>query len=151
MDVRALILTVIMVFALGCGGGGGQDGPSTSTAAFAGGQTGLQPGFMGDAPPDQVYDTSDSTFDISLRLENQGETNIPPGNAKITITGIDPTDFGNPQLEKALDFDLLGVRLEAQGTRIPGTIANTDFSNLVFSADISGKVNFNLKASACIC
>ncbi|MBN1156600.1 hypothetical protein JXA85_03230 [Candidatus Woesearchaeota archaeon] len=152
MDKRIIVLVigVVMLFSSGCGGGGNQTTTGGgSSRSFIGGNGGLVLNFMNDAPPAEVYDTPDSTFDISIRLNNQGEYDVPAGAAKVTITGIDPRDFGNPVLEKPTDFEMKGAKLDAQGNSIPGTIANIDFTNLVFSSKITGTVSFNIKSSVC--
>jgi len=130
----------------------------TSTGAFIGGDEGVLLGFLEGAPPSEVFDTS-SDFSLSIRLENAGENDIIAENYDnapvLRITGIDPADFGTTSsaLTKTIDVELMGAKLDPQGNVIQGTIETIDFptdgSNLQYQGEVSGNVEFKLRASLC--
>jgi len=76
-----------------------------------------------------------------------GEYNIAENDAKISITGINPTDFGNPNFENTAE-ELLGAKLDPQGNDIAGGISNVEFSGLQ-ATPITGTVEYNIKADVC--
>ncbi|MFH1591414.1 MAG: hypothetical protein ABIC95_05815 [archaeon] len=156
MKTRLAILILALSLALaltGCSEGG-SDTSGGSRSTFNGGSEGLDIQFMDNAPPAEVFDSVDSTFDISVRLQNKGEDDVgdmdgTAGEAEVTISGIDPSDFSLTTQTQPVAFPLLGTRLDPQGRVIPGTTANVDFVDLHFARKLSGNVLFNIRADVC--
>ena len=149
---RKLMLTILIITVLIMGAGCDNETESkTSTGgkihAFIGGDEGLNVMFMEGAPPDEVYDNN-YPFSLNVRLENVGEADIDPGQAKIRITGINPSDFGSPVLVKSVASDLRGAKLDPQGNEIAGGIENLEFTGFQ-AAPLVGTVEFNIKADVC--
>lgn len=118
-----------------------------STNSFIGGTKGLDIKFMSGAPPDEVYD-KDYPFDINIRLENVGESTVDSGRAIVTIMGISKGDFNIASLEKKVDTELLGAKLDPQGNAVAGGITNIEFNTLQ-AADMIGNMPFELRAQVC--
>ncbi len=147
--IFAIITLVLFMFcAVGCEE---QTNEKTSTGAttkaFIGGNKGLDLKFVEGAPPEEVYD-ADYPFNINLRLENVGEHDIPANEAEIKIVGIDPADFGNPEVEKSNTVELRGANLDPQGNEISGSIENIDFENLQAST-VTGSVPYTIRGEVC--
>lgn len=143
-------LAIVMLFLAGCSSGGLDPGPLSTNRAFNGGTQGVVMDFMSNAPPPVVFDTSDSIFDISLRLQNLGEFDVPQGEAQIQIIGIDPNQFGLGNPIQAPQGIMYGVKLDPQGNTIPGTIMTTDFFGLHWTGNpLVGSVPYSLSASLC--
>jgi hypothetical protein len=147
----AILIICILFFVFGCEKQG-EGGPSVQIKkAFIGGTRGLDISFTESAPPDEVFDTN-FPFSINIKLENVGEWDIMnPSDTTLSIVGIDPADFGKTSefLIKNSPVPMMGAKLDPQGNRITGTIANIDFPDLQYVSTVAGKVQFVLRASAC--
>ena len=158
-----LTLFVLIMFLAGCDGSREPSGDtSTSTASggqgrsFIGGDEGIDVRFMTGAPPREVYDT-DYSFGINVRLENVGEWDIKDadedGNvdARMKVTGIDPSDFGktSSDLIKYSSDELIGAHLDSEDNEIDGVITNIDFQDLKYSGEVTGQVEFIVRADLC--
>ncbi|NOZ80987.1 MAG: hypothetical protein GXP63_04910 [DPANN group archaeon] len=142
-------LAILMLFLAGCSSG--TDAPSLVTGrSFNGGTDGIKMDFMSNAPPPTVFDTSDSVFDVSLRLQNLGEYQVEPEEATVQIIGIDPGQFSLADPVQNPSGTLYGVRLDPQGNVIPGTIMTVDFFGLHWSGNqLTGSVPYQISASLC--
>lgn len=128
----------------------------TATAAYIGGDKGLELSFLSNAPPTTVYDKptggSASPFDISVRVENKGEYTVPAGKYKLSITGVDAASFGKIQNDfKSLTSteELLKTRKSA-GQTIAGTFSIISLPGLSYQSAVSGQIGpFNLRANLC--
>lgn len=147
--IFAIITAASLLLISGCSSSTEPQTSGGSSKTFNGGTDGILVEFMDNAPPSEVFDSPESLFDISLRIQNAGEDDVQAGEAFVQISGIDPADFGNAQMKKTVDFDLIGTKLDPQGRVIPGTIANVDFNNFYFSRKLAGNVLFNVRADVC--
>ncbi len=155
--IISIIMVGFLLIALGCGDkdkgttadGGGTTSRGGSTDSFIGGDVGLDVKFMEGAPPSEVYDLEYS-FGINVRLENQGEYDVPKDSVTLKITGIDPSDFGKngSALTKTNSEELLGAKIDPQGNEIAGGIANIDFEGLQ-AKPVTGNVQFNIRSEVC--
>ena|GEM_PF-2544066 len=148
---------IILAIALsGCKPAQKAENVSTSTAAYLGGEAGLEISFLANAPPKTVYDKpadgTENPFDISIKLENKGEYTIPAGKYKVTLSGIEPTAFKKtqPNFRDMTSTDELIKKRRSAGAEIPGTFTIVTVSQLAYQSPVSGQIGpFNLRASAC--
>lgn len=126
-----LMLSFLLVFAYGCNKIEG--GKKTTTGAFIGGTQGLSLDFLSGAPPESVFDTN-NPFAINVKIKNIGEWDIPRDKATITVTGINPNDFGvtPSDLSKNPTEDLTGSKKDPSGNIIEGTTTNLEYDNLQY-------------------
>lgn len=162
-EVLVLVLLALALVVAGCQGGG--DNRTSSSTPFIGGSEGLRVSFVENAPPNEVLDNQEPVnkdkiqkFDIILKLENAGEQDIAVNNAKVTIGGIFPADFGVPGLttrtpvtlqnvlfQKKLD----GVKKDPEGDKIPGGIEEMQFNELGYMKQLEGNTEFPIQADVC--
>ena len=142
-----LLLTIALVL-IGCQGEEAQK--VDIEAPFIGGTQGIE--FSFSELREQVYDAGTDPFDITLQVENQGETDIAKDNLKITLSGINPTEFGitENQLIKTPQEDIYSKRKDPMGNIQPGPKVFIDFKNLNYEDKITGtEIDFPLRASIC--
>ena len=140
-------MAAMLIFVVGCG----QQEETTVTTggtSFIGGSDGLSLEFMEGAPPAEVYDAN-FPFSVNVKVENIGEWDVAKEDISVKITGIDPADFGSPELLKQPLDDLNGAQKDPQGNIIQGTISNLDFSGFQYEGTVSGSVQFNIRAETC--
>jgi hypothetical protein len=128
----------------------------TATTAYLGGETGLVLSFLTNAPPETVYEKpaagSVSPFDISVKVENVGEYNVPEGKYKLSITGIDAASFGKSSgdLKSLTSTGELIKKRRSAGQEIAGTSSIISVSGLAYQSPVSGQIGpFNLRANLC--
>jgi hypothetical protein len=143
-------VALLLAFAAGCSKQTDTTKTTTSTGAFVGGKTGLTLSFLSGAPPDSVFDTN-NPFTVNVKIENTGEWNVPKDKMALTITGVNPTDFGltSSDLTKHPDDDLNGAQKDPSGKAIQGAITNIEFGNFQYAGTVAGQAKFNIKAEAC--
>jgi len=119
---------------------------------FVGGDDALELEFLEGSPPFEVFDSGEFPFDVTLKILNKGEFDVPPDHITITLTGIDPNDFGLDELPIWTNDDemIYGVRKDSEGNVIPGHNIYTDFTDVFnFGEQVSGNVEFTLRANIC--
>lgn len=144
--VITILLIIIIISLSGC-----EEETTEEGKAFIGGNKGLDIEFMDGAPPEEVFD-SEYPFNINLRIENVGEWDIEDSSdATVSITGIDPADFGKSHgfLTKDVDDSLTGAHRNPQGDAVRGTLTDVEFSNLEYDGSIAGNVEFIVRANVC--
>lgn len=150
--IYVLLTLLLLVFLVGCGG---SDEALQSSSQFVGGTQGLEISFVDGTPPPEVLDT-EQPFGISVKLANRGEHDIEnPSEARITITGFDPADFGVTETDMSQDSPepLLGASKDANGNLVQGTVVTMDFpssgGSLIHQTEIAGSVTYNVRADVC--
>lgn len=170
--VLAVLLIAIALAVAGCKGGG--KGPASSdTTPFIGGTEGLTMKFAENSPPSEVTDAQMSggkpvnTFDIIMLMENIGESDVQKAGSHITISGISASDFlktttaggkvvtvnvdGQEVLLKGKnpESSLDGVKKDPDGNKIPGSVADVQFTNLAYQRQLQGNNEFPIQADLC--
>lgn len=140
-------LALAMILLAGCDGtkkGGSVD-------PFLGGTNGILLAFMDDAPPGEVFDGGDFPFSIVVTLKNDGERDVPLGKAKLSISGINPAEFGvtDEALVKVTAEALEGSSKDAEGNIIPGTVLLMEFPEMVYAGELVGNRVFPVRANLC--
>ncbi len=148
---KIIALIVLMLLIVGCDGQQTDDKTSTggSGVAFIGGDKGLDIKFNTGAPPEEVYDVN-YPFNINVRLENVGETDIPGNEAIVRIKGIFPQDYNviATDLVKKNVNELRGASLDPQGNPLVGSIDGVEFVNLQANT-ITGTIYPTILAEVC--
>jgi len=154
----ALIITGLAVLLMlsGCGSEDGTDSDSGDTVAagkrFIGGSLGLTVEFLDGAPPEEAYDGGGHNFGASVKVVNEGETDVSVDKAELELTGFRPADFNvDPEtMLQMLNTDLNGKDMDSQGAILDGETDIVDFgSNFDYAGELSGNTNFPLKVSLC--
>lgn len=146
-EVLFVLVIALAVFIAGCQGG--QSTTSSSSTPFIGGSEGLQVRFLENAPPSEILDNKQTPFDITLRVENVGETDVAVNNVKTTIGGLYPPDFGKSLLQSVLNRPVQGVKKDPEGGRISGGIDEITFSELLYQKNLEGNNVFPVQADTC--
>ncbi len=145
----AFILIVLVLLA-GCAGGAKKGEKIDLTAPFVGGTVGIVADFVDLRP--QVFDGGRDPFDVIVKLENKGETNVAPNRARVKLSGINPAEFGKLEedLSKSPDDEVIAMRKDPQGAILPSTPVFVEFTGLNHFSPISGaQAAFPLRADIC--
>lgn len=177
---KGVILVLFVALALviaGCKGG--DKGPvSSSSTPFIGGTEGLTAKFAENSPPPEVTDAQKKSstdasliptfpFDIVVRLENVGESDVLKEKAVVTISGLSASDFLKKD-EKTSKYmnaaptpvevslkdvtpteDLNGVKKDPDGNKIPGGTTDVWFRQLAYQKELQGNNPFPVQADIC--
>lgn len=118
---------------------------------FLGGTNGILLSFMDDAPPVEVFDGGDFPFSIVVTLKNDGEWDVPTGKGTLSISGINPTEFGvsDGDMVKTTPEVLEASSKDAEGNVIPGTVLLVEFPEMVYGGELVGNRVFPIRANLC--
>ena len=146
MNKRYVVLFLLAVSLAVLISGCGEKEEEFLIEAFIGGSQGMVIEFLENAPPAEVFDL-ESPFDVSIKLENIGEWDIEnPEDVTVTISGIDPVDFGKDLafLTRDVTLNMKGRHPDPLGGIIQGTIDVVDFQGLQYQESVIGKVDFGI-------
>ncbi len=119
---------------------------------YIGGTSGLSIQFGDGAPPGEVFDRGQYPFDIDVKLLNVGETDIMKENVKVTITGLNPNDFGKPEsffIKDGIAEDVLATYKDFEGNIIKPSETFVTFSGLNFVSTLTGNFESTVRADVC--
>lgn len=147
---RAVVgLMILLVLAVACAPA--KKGEKVElTAPFVGGTTGIVSDFVDFRR--EVFDGGRDPFDVVVKLENKGETNVQASRVRVKLSGINPAEFGKLEedLRKSPADDVIGVRKDPQGNVLPGSPVFVEFIGLNHFTPIAGaQVAFPLRADIC--
>ena len=149
--MRNAIVAVMILIVVLAGCAGGKKGQKVElTAPFVGGTTGIAADFI-DARK-EVFDGGRDPFDVVVKLENKGESTVPPNRVRVKLSGINPSEFSKLEedLMKSPGDELTSVRKDPQGNALPGAQATVEFTGLNHFSQITGaQVAFPLRADVC--
>lgn len=152
-SIMIAIMALMLLFAFGCGQTDQQSGPVGSK--FVGGTQGLDISFAPGSIPDKILD-KEQPFAVSVVLKNIGDHTIDNGaDATVTLTGIDPTDFGVSAGDMVQDSpnSIRGAQKDMEGNVVQGETVSLDFpesgANFVHQKEIAGSVTYNVRADVC--
>ena len=106
------LLTILVMGLAAC-----ENGTSAQGTVFTGGTNALLFSYERDAPPDLIYDNSQTPFAIMLKARNDGE--FDTNNIRWRITGINRNDFENLETGDVHDEVIMG-RTKLQDQVIEG-------------------------------
>lgn len=139
--VIGILLIIVMFTSAECG-----KKQDTSAGAFLGGTNGVVMSFKETAPTDAFQ--VDDTVPVKVVLENKGEYNLNPGDAKVRIFGINPTNFN---LEEASKYVSLKSSLKGADKEFfpEGGVQELDLGEIKYKLDVLGQENHVLRARLC--
>lgn len=121
----------------------------TKSNTFIGGSEGVTIAFLENAPPAEVFDNNTYPFDVSVKLENKGEYDVPKDKVKVSLSGIDRNEFNNPPVLLNSDEDLEKSRIDPNGKVVQGTVTYVNFPNLIYKRNLPGNTPFIIRADLC--
>ncbi|MBN1644511.1 hypothetical protein JW851_00525 [Candidatus Woesearchaeota archaeon] len=144
---KIIILAIILIALVGCQ----QDGQTVSIEApFIGGTQGIT--FDFSQLRTEVYDSGTDPFDVTIKIENKGESDILKDNIKVTLSGINPVEFSTTEndLSKTSKEDIISAKKDTMGNIQTGPPVFVDFPNLEYTGKITGTtIEFPLRANIC--
>ncbi|HHI04052.1 MAG TPA: hypothetical protein ENL45_00725, partial [Candidatus Woesearchaeota archaeon] len=145
--VNIILILSLLVFAFGCN----QETPISKESPFIGGTTGLLISYDEGAPPAEVYDGGDFDFEIVVKLKNDGEQSVSKDKVEVSLSGIDPKEFGlsDSDFVKHPDEDLEGTYKDSEGNKIEGTTTYVVFSGLNHRESLTGNTPYTIRADVC--
>jgi hypothetical protein len=148
MKLLAFVLMAsLLIVATGCP----TQNTSTAFNPFVGGTEGITVEFQPSNPPNEIPDRGQQVFGVGVILKNKGEHSFDPTTdfGKITLLGINPAYFGNPQTEKVIDFSMKGVNKNFDGKVLDGDTQFYTFENFNYMNDLAGNDVLKLRAQIC--
>ncbi len=121
----------------------------TKSSTFIGGSEGITIEFLENAPPAEVFDNNTYPFDVSVKLENKGEFDVPKEKVKVILSGIDRKEFNNPPAVLSPDENLEKSRIDPNGKVVQGTVTYVNFPNLIYKGNLPGNTPFIIRADLC--
>ena len=146
MKVQYLIIMSFLLAA--CGGEPG----ITTDSPFLGGSESLGISFLEGEPPTETYDSGQSSFDITLEIENLGEYFVLKEETQFKLRGLEAIAFGveSSEFTKSVEANLEEAKKDPDtGAVIPGTFTTLSFSGLSYSNSLAGNRNFEFVIDAC--
>lgn len=152
MIKKAVILGLIILLILGLTGCDKKEETTETTIEnpFIGGVNGLEANFENLRA--DVRDQGQDPFDIILKLENNGEQNIEVNKVKVTLSGINPTEFSITQsdLTKRTTEESISRKKTTEGDITPSAPAFIEYTGINYKGKITGtQMIFPLKADIC--
>ena len=133
------------------------NGSTTFSSPYIGGDNGLLLEFQQNNPPDEIYDNGLRPFNIVLKIKNDGEFKVTKNAILIKATGFSPSDFGSTSSAltvTSLDTDLEPKSKSQDGTVRPGgetyvTLPKT--GSLAYKNTVSGTGELRLPLGVDVC
>ncbi len=145
--IGIILILSLLVFAVGCN----QEVTPSKENPFVSGTTGLLISYDKDAPPAEVYDGGDFPFDVVVKLKNEGEYSVSKDKVEVSLSGIDPREFGlsDSDFVKKPDEDLQGTYQDSEGNKIEGTTTYVIFPKLNHHESLMGNTPYTIRAEVC--
>jgi hypothetical protein len=144
------IIIVLAIFALILAGCQEEGQKVAISAPFIGGTAGIS--FDFSQLREEVYDGGTDPFDIVLQIENKGEADIQKDHMRITLSGINPTEFSKTEAQLATTptEDIIAMKKDAMGNIQAGPPIFVTFSDLNHAGQITGtQIDFPIRANMC--
>lgn len=139
-------MVLLMLLLAGC-----KQQTKSEAVPFKGGTTGILMEFMEGAPPSEVFDGGNDKFTVMVKVKNDGEFDVASGKAKVSLSGINPAEFGvGPNdLVQTIPEPLEGTHKDSEGNIVPGTMTTVEFEDLVYKGTLKGNQVFPIRADIC--
>jgi len=154
--VVALLVCLILLLSA-CKKTGAATGGAPRTP-FIGGTAGITINFEKDSPPPEVTDDGSFSFNVIVKLKNDGEAKVKKEDIKLNLVGFDPNDFDRSSFDDLKNAipgdDLEPRRMDAEGNIVEGTTTFATFplggSGDVFTPrKFSGNTEFTFRTNVC--
>ncbi len=145
---RLIIVLMLALLLLACKPGSKKT--VQMEAPFEGGSQGLALDFQ-DLRKD-VFDGGRDPFDVTVKLDNKGESLVKKEDVQVKLSGINPAEFSKSEADLMLNApdDVIEVRKDPQGSILPGQQVFVEFTGLNHKGVISGaSAQFPLRADVC--
>ena len=141
------LMIILLVVLVGCG----KQESTSITGTFIGGTQGVQTSLQTGSPPTEVFDKGNTAFDIDLKIQNVGESEIKAQDMQVKLIGLYPQDFGKTEADFTLTTqESITPKIKTpEGSVIEGGITNLIFSNLNFKEELAGDQLFNPRLDIC--
>ena len=143
---KILIILVGLFLIAGCSN---SNNTGTTKNTFIGGTESAEFDFMTGTPPEEVYDGGQQPFEVTVKIENKGEYDIPKEDLKVKLTGFYPADFGSPTIEKNPEEDLDKSYIDPDGETQKGDITFLNFQGFNFVGTLKGNNQYKIRADVC--
>ncbi len=147
--ILVLIVMALLVTAQTCQTG--EQKGSTKTNTFVGGTRALSILFVEDGPPDEVTDKGNFPFPVEIKLLNVGETLIKSGDVKVSLSGMNPSDYNkDPTFFTASpQEDVQQTYLDSEGNVIDPSDVYVTFPDFKYVKELTGNFNAIVRADVC--
>jgi len=140
-------MIILAIFLAGCQ----QQGTTVDiTQPFIGGTTGIN--FDFSELRNEVFDSGTDPFEILLKIENKGEADIARDKIRITLSGINPAEFGTSenQMTTTPTEDVVATKKDIVGNIQQGPPVFVEFKGLSHQGKITGaQIEYPLRAEIC--
>ena len=144
---KIVVILLLLIFVLACKPTAKKEVKLESP--YIGGSQGLSSEFF--QLRKDVFDGGNDPFEISVKLQNLGETPVKKEHVRVRISGINPAEFGKTedQLSTGSPDDIIEVRTGPTGT-IQSPPTTVEFTNLNYKGQLAGaSAQFPLRADIC--
>ena len=133
----------------GCtdGGGSSNTGSGQNSNQFRGGDTYVNVELEPGSPPEVVYDSQTSPFDIVLSIENEGEWDIEENSLRVLLEGFSEQSWGTGVKSTVVSSQLIGYDSFYD---IQGDIEYVTFDNIEYQQELNqNSYNHNYNVRSC--
>lgn len=145
------VTLVLLVSALLLFSACSSNNPNSSGSPFIGGSKALELSLISGAPPKEIFDNKQGSFQVTVQVKNSGEADLDSNDGYIQLEGIAPQEYGVSSAEFKQDIPAIkGARKTGSSTVINGNQALVTFGPLTYQRDINGNIASNkIIATAC--
>lgn len=154
-NIRVLFLLLMVAFLTvaqeGCEGGE-NNANRNKVDPYIGGTRGFSIQYAEGAPPEEVFDNSQWTFDVEVKLNNVGEADVKKEDITVKLSGLNPTDFGKTEsdfIKSGIHEDVIATKKDFEGNIIASPEVYVTFPGLTFLQALNGNQEFPVRADVC--
>ncbi len=153
-NIRLVFLLLILAFLTiaqeGCQSK--EDSGPNKIDPYIGGIGGLSIQFADGAPPDEVFDNKQWTFDVEVKIENVGEFDVKKEDVTVYLSGLNPYDFGKTEsdfIKNGITEDLVATYKDFEGNIIESPEVYVTFPGLTYQHELTANKEFPVRADVC--
>ena len=147
--ILLILLALTLIVVSSCTEGSGP-GPGTH-ANFVGGTRGVEMSFVTNAPPREVADQGQDSFEVVVDLLNRGEHEVPPEDVFVELEGFSPITFGvtHADLIQYSEYELAPVYKSPDGLVIHPTSSPVIFTGFNYGEMAPNDELYTFRAKVC--
>jgi len=149
---RIMVFGIVVLMLSVIGGCSGSKDVGPEKTPFIGGENGMIMSFISGAPPEEIFDDSQSPFGIMIKLKNMGEDDVETTDGYVEVIGINAKDFNKgsqADLKTNIPDDIERAKKTFEGKVLDGGSAIAEFTDLMYTPDIAGNKEARIRASTC--